>query len=116
MLNSTGFAGSQGMWNSGSRSRSQTERPRKSPMLRQGEKPGAGGGAGAGAGVAGENDVDERVLKDVAYWLRVLRLHVSGLPAINGITLKKIANREYCPICRNTLPTSKVKSGRISSR
>jgi hypothetical protein len=115
MLNSTGFAGSQGMWNSGSRSRSQTERPRKSPMLRQGEKPGAGGGAGAGAGVAGENDVDERVLKDVAYWLRVLRLHVSGLLAINGITSIRLADQESCPICRNTLPTSKVKSGRISS-
>ena len=78
MLNSTGFAGSPGMWGQGNRARSQTERPRKSPLLRQGEKPGAGGGAGAGAGVAGENDVDERVLKDVAYWLRVLRLHVSG--------------------------------------
>lgn len=84
-------------------------------MLRQGEKPGAGGGAGAGAGVAGENDVDERVLKDVAYWLRVLRLHVSGLLAINGITSIRLADQESCPICRNTLPTSKVKSGRISS-
>ena len=93
MLNSTGFAGAgaaQGLWSLGAsgaaggqnRSRSQTERSgagaaRKSPMLRQGEKTQAGGGAGAGAGVAGEDDVDERVLKDVAYWLRVLRLHVS---------------------------------------
>lgn len=81
MLNSTGFAGSQGMWSQNSRARSQTDRPRKSPMLRQGEKPGAGGGAGSGAGVAGEDDVDERVLKDVAYWLRVLRLHVSRSPS-----------------------------------
>ncbi|ODN77999.1 hypothetical protein L202_05088 [Cryptococcus amylolentus CBS 6039] len=36
---------------------------------------GGGGGAGGGAGVAGPEDVDERVLEDVAGWLRVLRLH-----------------------------------------
>jgi hypothetical protein len=77
MLNTNVFAGAQGSWSSSGRQRTQTDRPRKSPMLRQGEKATAGGGAGSGAGVAGENDVDERVLKDVAYWLRVLRLHVS---------------------------------------
>jgi hypothetical protein len=38
--------------------------------------PGANGGAGSGAGVSGSDDVDERILKDTANWLRVLRLHV----------------------------------------
>lgn len=54
---------------------------RRSPML--GGKAGspgptpqtAGGGAGSGAGVAGPDDVDPKVLDDVANWLRVLRLH-----------------------------------------
>ena len=111
MLNSSGFAGAQGNWSSVQRQKSQTERPRKSPMLRQGEKPGAGGGAGAGAGVAGENDVDERVLKDVAYWLRVLRLHVSTqLPQSVVVVDAHTSSR-----CRNIRPTSKVKSGRTSS-
>ncbi|KAI5450534.1 Flap-structured DNA-binding and RNA-binding protein [Naganishia albida] len=36
---------------------------------------GSNGGAGSGAGVGGADDVDERILKDTANWLRVLRLH-----------------------------------------
>lgn len=38
-----------------------------------------GGGAGGGAGVAGPDDVDMRIVEDIASWLRVLRLHVSGV-------------------------------------
>jgi len=57
---------------------------KRSPMIRQSPTPGGGnvqtgtgtgGGAGSGAGVAGPDDVEERVLKDVPGWLRVLRLH-----------------------------------------
>jgi len=55
---------------------------RRSPMLGKGQSPtpdrgAGGGGAGGGAGVAGPDDVDIRVLEDIAGWLRVLRLHVS---------------------------------------
>lgn len=66
------------------RASSRSDRNRRSPLLRQSPSPGvppppaaanAGGGAGAGAGVAGVEDVDERVLKDVSSWLRTLRLH-----------------------------------------
>lgn len=69
------------------RASSRSDRNRRSPLLRQSPSPGvppppaataaanAGGGAGAGAGVAGVDDVDERVLKDVSSWLRTLRLH-----------------------------------------
>jgi hypothetical protein len=109
MLNSSGFTGSPGNWSSIQRQRSQSDRPRKSPMLRQGEKPGTGGGAGAGAGVAGENDVDERVLKDVAYWLRVLRLHVGHIRMQSKWSRVLIYVRSTD---RNTLPTSRVKSGK----
>lgn len=56
---------------------------RRSPMLGKGHSPtpdrnAGGGGAGGGAGVAGPDDVDVRVLEDIAGWLRVLRLHVGG--------------------------------------
>ena len=55
---------------------------RRSPMLGKGQSPtpdrgAGGGGAGGGAGVAGPDDVDIRLLEDIAGWLRVLRLHVS---------------------------------------
>lgn len=67
----------------GDRVSSRTGGGKRSPMTRQSPSPGAqpaptagsGGGAGAGAGVAGPDDVDERVLRDVSHWLRVLRLH-----------------------------------------
>ncbi|KAK4689468.1 hypothetical protein P7C73_g630, partial [Tremellales sp. Uapishka_1] len=53
---------------------------RRSPMLGGGGKHSpspaqTGGGAGGGAGVAGPDDVDLKVLEDIATWLRVLRLH-----------------------------------------
>ncbi|WVN89158.1 uncharacterized protein L203_104374 [Cryptococcus depauperatus CBS 7841] len=51
---------------------------RKSPMMKShSPAPGqtGGGGAGGGAGVAGPDDVDMRVVEDIASWLRVLRLH-----------------------------------------
>ncbi|KAJ9110683.1 hypothetical protein QFC19_001512 [Naganishia cerealis] len=66
-----------------SRQSSRNNNPRKSPMIggfqsqQQSSGPGANGGAGSGAGVSGADDVDERILKDTANWLRVLRLHVS---------------------------------------
>lgn len=67
-----------------------TASTRKSPMMggvpAQAATPQAtgtsgNGGAGSGAGVGGAEDVDERILKDTANWLRVLRLHVSS-PAL----------------------------------
>ena len=62
-----------------------TASARKSPMIGGGPAQAApqatgtsgNGGAGSGAGVGGAEDVDERILKDTANWLRVLRLHVS---------------------------------------
>lgn len=69
------------------RQSSRTSNQRKSPMIGgfQTQQPsssataaaGANGGAGSGAGVGGADDVDERILKDTANWLRVLRLHAS---------------------------------------
>ncbi|KAJ9101132.1 hypothetical protein QFC21_003350 [Naganishia friedmannii] len=48
---------------------------RGSCSSRHNSGPGANGGATSGAGVNGSDDVDERILKDTANWLRVLRLH-----------------------------------------
>ena len=69
---------------------------RRSPMLGKGQSPtpdrgmaaaaAGGGGAGGGAGVAGPDDVDIRVLEDIAGWLRVLRLHVSGIDKVDTET------------------------------
>lgn len=68
------------------RQSSRTNNVRKSPMIGgfQTQQPMAStanaasnGGAGSGAGVGGADDVDERILKDTANWLRVLRLHAS---------------------------------------
>ncbi len=77
--------GATSSYRQGERVSSRTGAGKRSPLPRQSPSPGGpppaaaggGGGAGAGAGVAGPDDVDERVLRDVAHWLRVLRLHVS---------------------------------------
>jgi len=76
---------------------------RRSPMLGKGHSPTpdrgtGGGGAGGGAGVAGPDDVDTRVLEDIAGWLRVLRLHV-------GARGSSVADG------RNTRPRLKSQSG-----
>jgi len=76
---------------------------RRSPMLGKGHSPTpdrgtGGGGAGGGAGVAGPEDVDTRVLEDIAGWLRVLRLHV-GAP------------HQTTADGRNTRPRLKSQSG-----
>jgi hypothetical protein len=87
-------------------------------MIRQSPSPGAGnvasvtgggGGAGSGAGVAGPDDVDERVLKDVPGWLRVLRLHVSGVSVRR--CLAEVFAYSSSPL-RNTRPTLKSIDGK----
>ncbi|KAJ9118650.1 hypothetical protein QFC22_003870 [Naganishia vaughanmartiniae] len=83
-----GGSSAQGVHRSGSsRQSSRNTNVRKSPMIggfpsqhhqqqqSSASGPGANGGAGSGAGVSGSDDVDERILKDTANWLRVLRLH-----------------------------------------
>ncbi|KAJ9101141.1 hypothetical protein QFC21_003359 [Naganishia friedmannii] len=85
----SGGSGGQGLNRAGSsRQSSRNNNVRKSPMIggfpsqpqpqpqqSSSSGPGANGGAGSGAGVSGSDDVDERILKDTANWLRVLRLH-----------------------------------------
>ena len=78
---------------------------RRSPMLGKSHSPTpdrqtGGGGAGGGAGVAGPDDVDIKLVEDVAGWLRVLRLHVSGA---QGVCVDDL---------RNTRPTLKNRLGR----
>lgn len=98
----SGMAGARGP----PRQSSRTNNARKSPMIggyqtqpvASSAVAASNGGAGSGAGVGGADDVDERILKDTANWLRVLRLHVSpfSFPPLRCV-LTTLLLQKYTP-------------------